>query len=124
MSGTRNLNLALIICFFLAIFVFKPSNAMAEASELKKGQVAPYSGVLLEPKDFLKARIAVREAEQYKEQFMESKELMRIQDNRIANRDKIIVELNNQLTDSDFYKKLYFLGGVVLGGLAVDYVKD
>jgi hypothetical protein len=55
---------------------------------------------------------------------MESKELMRIQDNRIANRDKIIVELNNQLTDSDFYKKLYFLGGVVLGGLAVDYVKD
>ena len=121
MNGT--LRLSVIACFFFAMLCFKPTRAMAKASELKQGQVAPYSGVLLEQQDFLKARIAVKEADKYKEQFMESKELMRIQDNRISNRDKIIEELNSQLETQEFYKKLYFVGGLVLGGLAVNGIQ-
>ena len=125
MNGTRNSvsPLLLIICLFFAIFVFSPSKAHAKALEIKKGQTAPYSGVLLEPNDFFKARVAVKELDLYKEQFAEAKEIIRIQDNRIVNRDKIIVELDNQLENNQYQKNLYFIAGIFVGGLVVHAAK-
>lgn len=94
-----------------------------EVSVIAKDQPAIHSGYLFEKQDWLKARIAVKEAEQLKVMFAESKELIHIQENRLTNKDNMIKELNGQLDNNEWLKSFYFVTGVFVGGLTVHVLK-
>lgn len=106
-----------LIAIFTTAFLLYSGKVHAKATILDKDAPAPYHGILLEPADFLKARIYKSQAESFKAQLDEYAVLTKINNNRLTNRDETIGLLNNQLENGKIFNIYYFIGGVVLGGL-------
>lgn len=96
----RNLLVAAITIVLVSV---TSCNANAKAFYIDKGEKAPFAGLLLD--EF-----------SYKQATTESKELVEYK--KLHEIDtKIIENLKQQQEDTEIIKMLYFIGGVVVGGL-------
>jgi hypothetical protein len=90
---------------------------------IEKGMPALSDGYLFEKSDWLKARTAVAQNIIYKDQLLNATALLRIENNRMDNRDQMIAEITGQNENNKFLQYFYFAGGVIVGGLVVDVIK-
>lgn len=97
-----------IVSFFLLIAFCRNSNA--EVVYLYQNKPAPFSGYLFDENSQTKAQIAVRQLEEYKKLDEVNK--------------KIIAEQEFQLKNESTIRWVLFIGGAVVGGLAVDKLHD
>jgi hypothetical protein len=117
----------LILCLSLST----PSMAFADAKVLRKGDVAPFDGVLLDHDSERAARVGVQERDAYKALFESQNKVVdiykqneAIYEQRISNlnaqNDKLAKETQAAVTASGWEKFLYFAAGaVVTGAIAV-----
>jgi hypothetical protein len=107
--------------------VMLSSAAMADAKILKKGDVTPFDGVLLDHDSERAARVGLQERDAYKALFESQVKVVDIYkqneglyEQRITNlrdqNDKLAKETQAAVTSSNWEKFLYFTAGVVVTG--------
>lgn len=115
------LNLVTVILIFILTFILANTSFAGQAKLLKQGEVAPFAGMLLEPKLELKARTAIIQNEQYQDLVENQYEMINTLHQSNVNKEKQIAILQNK-ADSTMIKVLYFIGGVIVGGAAVQAI--
>lgn len=117
------MNIKQTVCILTATVMLafcQPTHA--SAVYLQKSEVAPFSGYLLDGNSELKARTAIQQNDTFKELVEDQYAMINNlhQQNNVLN-DKIVILSNNQ--EDNLTRILYFIGGVLVGGLAVHQIQ-
>lgn len=122
----HNTSFFTVIIVAVLLFMFSRMSMAAEPVLLKEGQKAPYAGILLDDRLELKARTAILENEKYKDIVADQYEMINTIHQRNVLKDEQITILKKQIQNQDgitIEKILWFIGGALVGGVAVQYGK-
>ncbi len=120
-TSANHLHIGTIFLIFFLTFFLANVTYGGDAKYLKKGDMAPFAGMLLTPDLELKARTAVVQNDEYKDLVADQYEMINVLHQSNNNKSEQIAILQNKADDT-FTKILYFVGGVVVGGMAVQAV--
>lgn len=106
----------------MAVVLAFSLNVRAESQWLKKGEPAPFAGMLLDKNLELRARTALEQNSTYRELAEDQYDMINNlhQQNRVLD-EKIVILSNNQ--EDNMTRLLYFIGGILVGGLAVHEIR-
>lgn len=117
------LNFTTIILIFVLTFFLSNVSFGQNAKYLNQGQVAPFSGMLLDNRLELKARTAIVENEKYREILENQYEMINTLHQSNMNKQEQIATLYQKIdSDNTFERVLYFFGGVLVGGIVANQV--